>query len=194
MKKREARNMELAEYLDTFVPAPEESDAERQPFVVDSMEKAEWALRKLKRVRQQRAENRKLAEEEIGRIEMWLRGEEERLQQDEDYFCALLADYHQRILQEDPKAKTVRLPHGVLKMRAQQPEFKRDEDKLLAWLDGRGIGELVRVKREPDWQKIKPLVAATGSGAVVWTETSELVEGVRAETRPPKFTVETDAD
>ncbi|TDA67999.1 MAG: hypothetical protein D9V47_09125 [Clostridia bacterium] len=97
-----------------------------------------------------------------------------------------------RYLGPDPKAKTARLPHGTLKVRAQQPEFKRDEDKLLASLDGRGLGELVRVKREPDWQKVKPLVTATESGAVVWTETGELVEGVRAEVRPPKFTVETD--
>lgn len=85
----------------------------------------------------------------------------------------------------------MRLPHGVLKVRAQAPEFERDEERLLEWLDARGMGEFVRTKREPDWQKLKPLLAATPGGAVVVADTGEIVEGVRAVPRPPRFTAET---
>lgn len=178
----------LEEYLDL---APEGAE-EKERFAVDTAEKADWALRKLAKIRRQREENRKLAQAEIARIRQWLAAEEERLERDEAYFLSLLADYHRRLLEEDPKAKTVRLPHGVLKMRAQAPEFERDEERLLEWLDARGMGEFVRVKREPDWQRLKPLLAPTPGGAVVVADTGEVVEGVRAVLRAPKFAAETE--
>jgi len=33
--------------------------------------------------------------------------------------------------EDDPKLKTMKLPHGSLKMRAQQPDFIYNEDELL---------------------------------------------------------------
>lgn len=178
----------LEEYLDQ-IP---EGEQERERFQVDTAEKADWALRKLAKIRRQRQENRRLAGAEIDKVKAWLAAEEERLERDEDYFLGLLADYHRRVLAEDPKAKTVRLPHGRLLMRAQPPEFERDEERLLEWLDARGMAEFVRTKREPDWQRLKPLVAATPGGAVVVADTGEVVEGVRATIRPPKFAAETE--
>lgn len=179
----------LAEALTGGAPAREEG------FVVDTREKAIWALRKLKHILDEKAAVEAAAREEIKRVEDWLANEVKRLDADAAYFEGLLADYHRRVLAEDPRAKTIRLPHGTLKVRAQQPEYRRDEAALLAWVKA-NRPELVKVKEDVDWAALKKslMVAGEDAGApfmpVVDGETGAVVEGVLAVPRPDKFSVE----
>lgn len=176
--------MELAEYLDR-----ETGIEERESFIVDNEQKANWALRKIRQLQEKRVANIELAENEIERINMWLDDINSELEQSIDFFTGLLEQYHRRIFEQDPKAKTIKLPHGKLKMRKQQPEFIRDNDKLLSWLKQSNKTDYIVVKESPDWAQLKKTLQVAGN-ALVDTETGEVVEGVEVVEREPKFSVE----
>lgn len=80
---------------------------------------------------------------------------------------------------DDPKLKTVKLPHGSLKMRKQQPEFQYDETQLLPWAK-ENLPEAVVVKESVAKTPVKKHIQETG----------EMVPGVQMVERPEKFSVE----
>jgi len=178
--------MELAEFLDREAGTSEE---QRVRFTIDDEQKANWALRKIRKLTEKRKANIQLAEAEIERINTWLKEVNGDLEQSIDYFTGLLEGYHRQVLEQDPKAKTIKLPYGKLKMRAQQPEFIRDNDKLLSWLKQSNKTDYIVVKESPDWAQLKKTLQVAGN-ALVDTETGEVVEGVEVVEREPKFSVE----
>lgn len=182
----------LEEALARVYEAPREPE-QRERFRIANSDQANWALRKLAIIRREMKQAEEQADREIQRIEHWLKGELERLQGDAEFFESLLCEYHRDIYEQNPKAKTVKLPAGTLKLRAQQPEFKRDEDKLIAWLKGTGRADLVKIKESADWSALKKDVAVVNGQAII-KDTGEVVEGVTALERPPKFSVEVDID
>ncbi len=178
--------MELAEFLDREAGTSEE---QRGQFIIDDDQKANWALRKIRQLQEKRKANIQLAEAEIERINTWLKEVNGDLEQSIDYFTGLLEGYHRQVLEQDPKAKTIKLPYGKLKMRAQQPEFIRDNDKLLSWLKQSNKTDYIVVKESPDWARLKKNLQVAGN-ALVDPETGEVVEGVEVVERGPKFSVE----
>ena len=178
--------IELAEYLDR------ETGIERQDgFIVDTEQKANWALRKIKQLQGKMNANADLAAEEIAKIETWEKEVNESLQQSILFFNGLLEQYHRKVYGENPDIKTIKLPHGQLKMRAQQPEFIRDNDKLLAWLESKGtIGKAyIKIAKSPHWGELKERLRIAGD-RMVDPETGEVVPGVEVVEREPKFSVE----
>lgn len=191
----------LEEYLLATYEAPEEipeeSEAQeqlRQRYQITNDGAANWALRKLAQIRRRMAENERLAEMEKLRIDAWLRGEKEKLGRDEAFFLGLLREYHQNILTEDPRRKTIKLPAGQMQMRAQAPEFKRDDEKLLGWLKASNLTEFIKVVESPNWGELKKRVVVADDGTVVDSITGEVVQGVIAESRPYTFTVKTEGE
>ena len=178
--------MELVEYLDQ-----ETGVEEKERFVVDNEQKANWALRKIKQLQEKQKENAALAASEIRRIAEWERDVNGELQNNINFFTRLLSDYHRQVLEQDPKAKTIKLPYGKLKMRAQQPEYIRDNDKLLAWLESKGtIGKAyIKITKSPHWGELKKRLRIAGD-RMVDPETGEVVPGVEVVEREPKFSVE----
>lgn len=179
----------LDEALDTAYQVPETEEA-RETFRINDLDQAGWAVRKYARIERRRAELRQAAELEITRIQSWLKGEEEKIDQQESFFANLLADYHRRILEADPKAKTITLPHGTLQMRAQQPEFRRDDNALMAWIKSEpSLAErFIRTKEEVAWVDLKRDLKVSEDGTVV-TAWGEIVPGVVAEIRLPQFSI-----
>lgn len=89
------------------------------------------------------------------------------------------------------KTKTqeyVKLSCGKLVLKTQNPEYKRDDKTVIAWLKENQGGKFVKVKEELDWAGLK---AATGviDGRIA-TGDGEFVPGVEVVEREPKFTVE----
>ncbi len=180
----------LAEHLDSALP----QDAEqRERFSIETRDQASWALRKIGHIEKQLADNKRLADAERAKIEDWEKGEAESLNREKDYFTSLLASYHMALLVGDPKARTIRLPYGLLKCRKQQPEFVRDETALLTWVKA-NQPDFIKVKESVDWAEFKKLTALAEpegiNAQVVDTTTGMIVEGVTAIIRPDKFEVE----
>jgi phage host-nuclease inhibitor protein Gam len=165
-----------------------QSQEQREQFVIDTKEKASWALRKLAKIRKEMAENQAIAEAEIKRTQEWLEEVNGALEKDAEYFSNLLQVYHRSVLEEDPKAKTIKLPFGTLKARKQEPEYIRDEEKLLAWTKV-NHPDAIKVKESVDWSKLKETISNVENGLAI-TEDGEVIEGVKVVERGVKFVVE----
>jgi hypothetical protein len=167
------------------------TEEEKQRFEVKDNAGADWCLRKIKALKEQQDENGQLAEAEVKRIMDWLNGQNEKLQNNIAFFESLLIQYHIGIYNEDAKKKTISLPHGKLKARAQQPEFIRDDKKLVEYLKNTGQSNLVEVIEKPKWGEFKKNLEVSEDGAIIADKgTGELVDCIKAEIRPPKFSVE----
>lgn len=185
------RKIELMEALEQAKNEIQASPNDEQRFKVTDKDSANWCLRKMRALKAEIEDNNRIAREEIERIQRWQEEVNEPLERSMQYFEALLAEYHFGIYSEDPKAKTIKLPHGTLKMRAQQPEFVRDEKALLEYLRRNGRTNFIEIIEKPKWGEYKKVVQLAGDGrTVVDSQTGEIVEGVTAEPRPPKFSVE----
>lgn len=184
---------ELEDYLQN---EGEMLDAERPGFIVDDDSKADWALKKIA-----------LAEESKRRRSTFVTGEIERLRhhqakgdaQDDQsitYFTGLLSAYFEALRAQGllGKAKSYRLPHGLLSARQQGPRWQvYDKVKLLEWAES---VQLVREEREPAWDEIKARLAPLpASNYAIDTVTGQVVPGVRLEQpKHDEFMVRPDVD
>lgn len=77
-----------------------------------------------------------------------------------------------------------RLPSGRIVKKFPAPEFKRDADRLLAWIKSVGMTDLIEVQERPKWGELKKSVVVSDD-KVVHIATGEVVEGVEVIERPP---------
>lgn len=144
------------------LPTPdgtEETEAVLERIVVDLSEQGEhdghawyiadkgtaaWAVRRIAKIRAEMKENERICkaevaplEAEIGRLQGWLSRENGTLERVATFFAAHLERFMRTLHQNDPKApKTIKLPHGSIALRAQQPEVEYDDEAVLAWAKG----------------------------------------------------------
>jgi len=176
-ERRKTMSVNLIETIENLgIP---EVPEERERFKIESKDQAAWALRKMSRIKAEIEENNKVAQAEIERITAWRDEENEKLQRSISFFESLLCDYFLRLRESDPKLKTIKLPHGTLKMRAQQPQYEYDEDVLLPWAK-ENLPEAVVTKESVAKNPVKKHIQETG----------EAVPGVTIIERPEKFSVE----
>ena len=152
---------------------------ERERFKIESKDQAAWALRKMSRIKAEIEENNRVAQAEIDLIVSWRDEENEKLERSISFFESLLHEFFLQLRESDPKLKTMKLPHGTLKMRAQQPQYEYDEEILLSWAK-ENLPEAVVIKESVAKTPVKKHIQETG----------ELVPGVTITERPEKFAVE----
>ena len=162
----------------------------KEAFTVTDLSSATWAMRKLVAIRRKELDIGEAAQEQIRILTNWCAVEQRKMQQQAAYFESLLADYHQRVLGEDERAKTITLPHGKLTFRAQQPTYTRNDDELLAWARATSP-ELVVVTESPNWAEIKQYGKAVGN-QLFDPATGEVIPGVTVTERPAKFAITLD--
>ena len=161
--------------------------AQDTPFIVDNDQKAEWAARKIREARQDTQKWTEYYERQLSAIR---RANEET----EAYFAALLADYFDTVPHKATKTQeSYSLPSCKLVLKAQQPEFNRDEDVLCDYLDKKGRDDLVKITRRADWAALKKTLKVMEDGTCVDAD-GEVVEGVQAFSRQPEFKVEMKED
>ena len=146
-------------------------------FKVHDAASADWALRKLAKVRARQDEVRALAERQravvmaavarhLRPIDDWEADQAERLGHDGAYFEGLLTEWHRKVLAEGPRQKTVRLPHGELVARKAPDRFEVDDEAFVAWAK-QAAPALVRVKEEPDRQALRGYFSGAEPGQVL---------------------------
>jgi hypothetical protein len=170
----------LHEYLD------EQEEVKSGQFTVDTEEKANWALRKLRKIEEQRAEDIALAEAEIEKINAWADQVHEKSDREMQFFQGLLMQYAQKRRKVDPKFKSLKLPNGKIRFKKQQDKWEYDDEKLVASLKKAGKKELIRIKEEPKKTDIKKHYKAQGA-KVIDPDTGEVLEGAMVEFRIDKF-------
>ena len=195
-----AAEVSLSQHLDEQDPTPSDDDIASEGFdggertggwQVTDIDSADWAMRRILTATAAKSEAARVAERQIQRIQDWLRGEMERRDSTIHWFEGRLHDYHLRVLAEDPKAKTVRLPHGTISMRVAQPDYQHDE---LTVDICKTLGLPVKVEEKPEWGEIKKRLVKgerdirDGSYAAVDKDTGAVVEGVKIIEKPDNFT------
>ena len=161
--------------------------AQDTPFIVDNDQKAEWAARKIREARQDTQKWTEYYERQLSAIR---RANEET----EAYFAAMLADYFGTVPHKATKTQeSYSLPSCKLVLKAQQPEFNRDEAVLCDYLDKKGRDDLVKITRRADWAALKKTIKVMEDGTCV-DANGEVVEGVQAFSRQPEFKVEMKED
>lgn len=169
----------------------EKERVEHEGFVVDTDEKANWALRKIKQAQKQQKESNELADAEIEKIKAWNKSVNEKAQMDIDYFQSLLAGYALKKREENPKYKSQKLPNGRIKFVKQQPKYNYNDDLLIESLKKVNRTDLLKIKESPDKAAIKKSFVVTDN-QLVDPDTGEFIEGVTVEQREDAFKVEVD--
>lgn len=153
-------------------------------FVIDTDSKAEWALNK---IREARANRDKMID--------WYNAKIKEISEQTDFDTfnleRLLSEYFRMTADVHKKTKTTEsysLPSGKLVMKAQQPEFKRDDSKVIEWLKGHDGADYVRIEEKLDWAGLKARSAVIGGK--LFDENGEEIAGIEVIEREPKFVVE----
>jgi len=191
--------MSAAEVIDLeeFLSGPE-PDYDQEPVAPLGADDADRHLRHLRRLRRQLDAATETANEQRARIDLWLSVQKATIDKAIDYHEACLTAYHRAVIARDPKAKTIRLPNGVLASRSQQPEVTyTDEAAFLAWAQAHAP-HLVRQPEPPapapDKVAARKALAlrtfADDTTAVVFSETGETVPGVSIVERDRTYTAE----
>lgn len=164
-------------------------------FVVDDDQKAIWAMRKLRAIKQKKADNQRVADEEIQRVHDWLAEANGSYDRDEQYFTGLLIEYARKEREQNDR-KSIKLPHGTVASRKGGDKITvTDADAFIKWARENGREDLVRVKEEPALSLIKQAFPpkdspmATHDGYVI-TEDGEIVLGLHASPAEITYAVE----
>lgn len=187
----ELLNKSAADYYEIYeeeAMADNGHSHEDAKFVIDTPGKANWAVRVIKKARQRRDMFNSAAEDEIMRIKAKMAENEKRCDDETAFLLSALGEYVETVPAKETKTqKTFALPNGKLKKKFVSRSFKPDKDKLLEYLEGEE--EYIRVTREPAWGEFKKLLKEV-NGAVVRTDTGEIVAGVVIEEKPASFDIE----
>lgn len=130
--------IEMSQQVDVSVIAMATADTtqERHRWRIESDDQAEWAMRKLVKLRAARDRIIDQANVWLSRIDEW---RDDLLRTDRvidrmGFFEAHLADYALRLRQVDPSRKTFKFPSGKVTTTAYQPKARiTDEGAVLAW-------------------------------------------------------------
>jgi phage/plasmid-associated DNA primase len=167
---------------------------ENDHFIIDNDQKANWALRKIRHLKQKKKENEEFAnteieeiQKEIDEVNQWLESENDSLDNDIEYMEGLLRVYAEQLKADDPELKTHKLPFGQLQFRKQRDKWRYDNDKLLEFAE-KNLKNTIKIKKQVDKRKLKKKIRVVGSKAVV-ADTGELIEGIEVIKRGEKFKV-----
>ena len=165
-------------------------DIESEGFVIDSDQKAEWALRKISEYRAEGMRMADVCDAEITRYEQIKAEAQDKCDRECSYLESLLYTYFGMVEHKKTKTQeTYKLPSGTLRLKAQEPQYERKDDAIIAWAQGQKLDNLVKEKPVLDWKELKGGIAINGEDAI-YTATGEIVPGIKVIPRDPKFVVE----
>lgn len=174
-------------------------------FVIDTDERAEWALKKIAMERVEMDRMKDVCNRMITSYQKKIEEAEARYESKTNYLLGMLQRYMSTVQTKDTKTqKTYALPSGKLKIKFQKPEYVRDDEKILLWAKNNGYKDFIRTEEKLQWGEFKK-VTDIKKDAIVDEETGELigytpyyvidtngnkVEGVTVVEREPVFEVE----
>lgn len=117
--------------------AAEKLEAWRERWEPTDLDEIDWCARRLDRARQRMIDVEAVATREYERIRAWVGAEQEKAGRDATYFEGRIIDWHHRVLEDDPKAKTINLPCGAaVKSTAGRLRVEvEDPNALVPWLE-----------------------------------------------------------
>jgi hypothetical protein len=163
-------------------------------FAVTDLESAAEAQRRIAYFEEKKSEIDAIIEkqitpflEKIEKIKAW--GEQAKVEYIEKQagYSAHLEQYLraeiEKQVEEGKKAKkTLKLPYGKISLKAQQPEFQRNNEELLPYAKGAGYAKM---KWDVEWAELKKACTVVGDKLI--DANGEFVPGVVVIEREEKF-------
>lgn len=119
--------------LDDFL-CGDEPDWDDPPPVTGDLDQVNQWLRRLARLDDRENDLVEQVNNEIARIQLWLSTQLIPIEREREWLTGAVGQYHRARLDRDRRAKTIALPAGTLRARAQQPVWNFvDEDEFLDW-------------------------------------------------------------
>jgi Bacteriophage Mu Gam like protein. len=177
--------MEAMEYLDLMEDEPTDVGMVKPAWEVDNDSNADWALRKILEARADR-------DRRVEHYKRQIAHEEEACSRVESFFGEHLQRYFATLpVRETKTQKSYSLPSGKLVLKRRQPEYKRENDTLCAWLIGMGLSDCVEHidTYKALWANLKPLTESRDDGSVVYAESGEIIPGLAAVPQEDVFTI-----
>jgi len=158
----------------------------QENWKVTNDKQAEWVIEKYNEEMLEKARYKQSLQVKMEDLQEKLRKLEDEEREAKERRDSYLIEYFETIPEEfKKKTKTMekyRLPSGEIIKKYPNPEFKRDNKKLLGWIKANKL-DYVEVKETPKWGELKKITKVV-NGQVV-TEDGEIVEGVEVVERPP---------
>ncbi len=180
------QKIELMEVEDVTSLSPEEAK-----FEITDKNSLNWAFRKVSALKAQEKEIKQLADAERERISEWERSELSTISNSLGFFETMVAAYHAKQLEEDPKAKTISTPYGKSKSRkSKEAPEKENEEAILQHVIENGMDDYIKTSLKwSDLKKAVKIVEIAGEKAVV-DENGQLVPGMTVKPESISFSLE----
>ncbi|MCQ2603271.1 MAG: host-nuclease inhibitor Gam family protein [Clostridia bacterium] len=133
-------------------------DIYEEKFIIDNMQKAEWATKKIAQRQARIAQIKAFAKAKIERINKWVESECEPLENDIRHFSFMMRPYIESEIAKLKKGKTVKFSNGAkVSMKTPPIDFQYDDAELLAFLQSHKMDEFVKTetKIKPMWKEFK---------------------------------------
>lgn len=136
----------------------------------------------------------KEANEQYERMESWYKFQLEKAKNLRDrtveWAEGCLRHYFDMVPTHDTKTqRSYDLPGGTMVLKHQEPKYEQNDEELVPWLEKNGMAELVKIKKEAEWGKLKKQLKLGPDGTNMITSDGEIVPGVTVTPRDDKFTV-----
>lgn len=185
MNKLQEVELEEMEYM-------EASNSEGTKFEITDIDSLNWVFRKLAAYKSKAEETKKLADKERLRILSWEQGELSTMKNSVEFFESMIAQYHMKQLEVDPKSKTISTPYGKTKSTTTKaaPE-KQNEELILSFVEENEL-PFVETKKSLKWGELKKTlqVIEKGGQQIVINEHGQVVPGAVVKPQSTTFKVE----
>lgn len=182
----------LEEALET--PENAEQDAKEKKFVIDTAEKAEWATKKIAKIKAEQAKINAMVDERIKKLNAWRDEQLKPLVNDISYFEVILRPYAEEVIAAQRKKKSFVLPNGAkISISKGKADMKKtDDDIFKQYLVDNGYSDYLETKTTTTakWGEFKKACKIV-DGQVISPD-GEVMECVVVSYGEDKFSVDTD--
>lgn len=168
------------------------NEEEKEKWKITDDNTADWALDIIREANAEYNRFEMVVKAKIEQLQNALQKAEEERNRTVNFFEFKLYEYFNslddKVLKKTKTQKTYKLPTGKLKLKKREPEFKREDDKLLEWLKERNMRDYIEIKEKPKWGDLKKTIKTAGNRAI--SADGEIIEGITVIERPDEFKVE----
>lgn len=165
----------------------------REKFEVHDLSTLGFALRKIAELQEEIKSVEEYAEAEYQRIDNWLEKANAENKNSIAFFEGLIRLYHERVLLENPKKKTISTPYGSSKSRTKKSDVAvKDKNVLIKHFEDNGMDEYVKYEKGVKWSEFKSKinVVEDDQGIRFFDENGLEIEGLELKEGSTNFSVD----
>ncbi|MEA3272456.1 MAG: host-nuclease inhibitor Gam family protein [Patescibacteria group bacterium] len=161
-------------------------------FRVNTDQKAEWVLNKIKERHEEYDRLAKACQEQSDFYSLKKNWYLDQAQKETSYFKGLLSDYFEKVPHKKTKTqKKYSLPSGDLIRKKQNPEYIRDDEQILGFLGENNLVEFIKNKPQVNWVDLKAQIEikeSQGNKQTAFLD-GKMIDGLNIQERPDIFEV-----